>query len=134
MRSHRKIQNNKTERYIEIDEAIRYMHEKMDEPLPIDKLAKHVSYSPYHFVRIFKHQVGISPHYYVGYVNSPAFRLLFSQCGARNVLFARNLRSLGYARNRLSDPARYAAISFSGTDYCSALCRCSSSICYTSNA
>jgi AraC family transcriptional regulator len=49
----------------EIDEIITYIHQHLDEPLSLSRLAGHVAYSPYHFSRVFKEQMGLSPLYYV---------------------------------------------------------------------
>jgi len=49
----------------EIDEVIAYIHQHIHEPLSLSRLASHVAYSPYHFTRIFKERIGLSPQYYV---------------------------------------------------------------------
>ncbi|MBB3110220.1 AraC-like DNA-binding protein [Paenibacillus phyllosphaerae] len=54
-----------TNRYEEIDEVIAYIHRHLDEPLPLQQLANHVAYSPFHFTRIFKERMGLTPHYYI---------------------------------------------------------------------
>ncbi len=54
-----------TDRYAEIDEVITYIHQYIDEPLPLSRLAKYAGYSPFHFTRIFKERIGLSPLYYV---------------------------------------------------------------------
>ncbi|RXZ77809.1 AraC family transcriptional regulator [Paenibacillaceae bacterium] len=54
-----------SERYTEVDEIIAYIHRHIYEPLPLARLASHVAYSPYHFTRIFKERMGLSPLYYV---------------------------------------------------------------------
>src|SRR5699024_1284044 len=51
--------------YPEIEEVILYIQKNMYEPLSLTELANHVSYSPYHFTRIFKERTGLSPLYYV---------------------------------------------------------------------
>ena len=51
--------------YPEIEEAILYIQRHIYEPLSLRQLANHVSYSPYHFTRIFKARTGLSPLYYV---------------------------------------------------------------------
>lgn len=51
--------------YPEIEEAILYIQRNICEPLSLSQLANHVSYSPYHFTRIFKARTGLSPLYYV---------------------------------------------------------------------
>lgn len=53
------------ESYPELEEVILYIQRNIDDPLTLAKLAKHVSYSPYHFSRIFKAKTGLSPLYYV---------------------------------------------------------------------
>ncbi|MEC5425094.1 AraC family transcriptional regulator [Virgibacillus sp. C22-A2] len=54
-----------TNRYSEIEEVITYIHQHIDEPLSLSRLAQYVAYSPYHFARIFKERVGLPPHYYI---------------------------------------------------------------------
>lgn len=49
----------------EIDEVIAYIHQNIHDPISLTQLANHIAYSPYHFSRIFKKQMGISPLYYV---------------------------------------------------------------------
>src|SRR5699024_8450015 len=51
--------------YPEIEEAILYIQRNICEPLSLTQLTNHVSYSPYHFTRIFKARTGLSPLYYV---------------------------------------------------------------------
>lgn len=52
-------------KYPEIEEVISYIQNNIHEPLSLSELAKYVSYSPYHFIRIFKEETGLSPLYYV---------------------------------------------------------------------
>ncbi|MCR8630063.1 helix-turn-helix transcriptional regulator [Paenibacillus radicis (ex Xue et al. 2023)] len=54
-----------TDRYSEIDGVIEYIHQRIYEPLLLARLAKYAGYSPYHFTRIFKERIGLSPLYYV---------------------------------------------------------------------
>lgn len=54
-----------TDRYSEIDGVIEYIHQNIYDPLPLSQLAKYAGYSPYHFTRIFKERIGLSPLYYV---------------------------------------------------------------------
>lgn len=53
------------EKIPEINEAIAYIHRNIEEPISLSILAKHVGYSPYHFIRLFKTQTGLSPYYYI---------------------------------------------------------------------
>ena len=41
------------------------MQENIHNPISLAEIANHVAYSPYHFSRMFKKQIGISPLYYV---------------------------------------------------------------------
>jgi AraC family transcriptional regulator len=54
-----------TDQYSEIDEVITYIHQHIYEPIPLFELARYAGYSPYHFTRIFKERIGLSPQYYV---------------------------------------------------------------------
>ncbi|WP_054707600.1 AraC family transcriptional regulator [Bacillus sp. JCM 19041] len=49
----------------EIDQALNYIQDHLHDPLTLHRLAKEVSYSPYHFSRIFKERTGLPPLYYV---------------------------------------------------------------------
>jgi AraC family transcriptional regulator len=53
------------DQYSEIDEVITYIHQNINEPLLLSRLAGYAGYSPYHFTRIFKERIGLSPLYYV---------------------------------------------------------------------
>lgn len=53
------------EKIPEINEAITYIHRHIEEPISLSVLSKHVGYSPYHFIRLFKAQTGLSPYYYI---------------------------------------------------------------------
>jgi AraC family transcriptional regulator len=54
-----------TDQYSEIDEVIAYIHQNIYDPLSLFQLARYAGYSPYHFTRIFKERIGLSPQYYV---------------------------------------------------------------------
>ncbi|MCR6098003.1 helix-turn-helix transcriptional regulator [Salipaludibacillus agaradhaerens] len=56
---------SKVNHYSEIEDAILYMKQHLDDPLSLSHLARHISYSPYHFSRLFKQKTGLSPIYYV---------------------------------------------------------------------
>lgn len=49
----------------EMDQIIAYIQQHIDDELPLGKLAGQAAYSPYHFTRLFKDKMGISPLYYV---------------------------------------------------------------------
>jgi len=52
-------------RNIEINEAINYIQTHLYDHITLDKLASYVSYSPYHFSRVFKEETGLPPLYFV---------------------------------------------------------------------
>ncbi|QGH35522.1 helix-turn-helix domain-containing protein [Gracilibacillus salitolerans] len=49
----------------EIEAAIKYIKSNLHEEITLQQVANHVAYSPYHFSRIFKDQIGLPPHYYL---------------------------------------------------------------------
>ncbi|MFS0749238.1 AraC family transcriptional regulator [Oceanobacillus sp. 1P07AA] len=51
-----------------IQHTILYIHQHLDEDLTLSKLAQYAAYSPYHFSRVFKKHVGVSPQYYISSV------------------------------------------------------------------
>ncbi|GIP41112.1 AraC family transcriptional regulator [Paenibacillus sp. J31TS4] len=54
-----------TDKYAEIDAVVSYIHDHLYDPLPLARLAEYAAYSPYHFTRIFKERIGLSPQYYI---------------------------------------------------------------------
>ncbi len=54
-----------SERYTEIDEVVAYIHRHLHDPLSLARLANEAGYSPFHFTRIFKERIGLSPQYYI---------------------------------------------------------------------
>jgi AraC-like DNA-binding protein len=67
--------------YPEIDEVIKYIHQHIDEPLSLEKLASYAAYSPYHFTRIFKERVGVPPHYYISSIRLQKAKTLLLTTG-----------------------------------------------------
>jgi AraC-like DNA-binding protein len=47
-----------------VESAIHYMHHHIYEPLSLSDIADVSAYSPFHFSRVFKQQLGVSPLYY----------------------------------------------------------------------
>jgi AraC family transcriptional regulator len=48
-----------------IEETVRRIDEDVDRPLPLNLLAREAAMSPFHFLREFRDQVGVTPHQYV---------------------------------------------------------------------
>lgn len=94
-----------TDRYPEIDEAVAYIHRHIDEPLSLGQLAAYVSYSPYHFVRIFKEKVGLSPVYYISALRLQRAKelLLRTNLSVRDVGLEIGQQSLGTFTTRFTE-------------------------------
>ncbi|MEO3434248.1 AraC family transcriptional regulator [Inquilinus sp. CAU 1745] len=48
-----------------IEELVRWMDEEVERPLPLHALAQIAGLSPYHLLREFKREIGITPHQYL---------------------------------------------------------------------
>ncbi len=56
--------------YNKISEAIAFIENNFKKQPSLDKIAEHIHISPYHFQRLFKEWVGISPKKYLKYISS----------------------------------------------------------------
>ncbi|WP_028552780.1 helix-turn-helix transcriptional regulator [Paenibacillus sp. UNC451MF] len=94
-----------TERYIEIDEVVSYIHKNLYEPLPLSHLAAYAGYSPYHFTRIFKEKVGLSPLYYASSLRLQKAKdlLLHSNMCVRDIGLEIGQQSLGTFTTRFTE-------------------------------
>lgn len=93
------------DKYTEIDEVIAYIHKHIDEPLPLSRLARYVSYSPYHFTRIFKERIGLSPLYYVSSLRLQKAKdlLLRTNLNIRDIGLEIGQQSLGTFTTRFTE-------------------------------
>ncbi|MFD2043738.1 AraC family transcriptional regulator [Ornithinibacillus salinisoli] len=91
-------------RYPEIDEVIAYIHEHLDEALPLSHLAHQAAYSPYHFSRIFKEKTGLSPHQYVSSLKLQRAKslLLHTNLTVRDISMEIDQQSLGTFTTRFT--------------------------------
>lgn len=64
------MRDNKIYQYNKIAEAITYIDNNFKEQPSLDIIAKHVNLSAFHFQRLFKDWVGISPKQYLKYISS----------------------------------------------------------------
>ncbi|MBO0992731.1 AraC family transcriptional regulator [Bacillus sp. SD088] len=89
----------------EIDETIAYIHQHMDEPLSLSRLADHAAYSPYHFSRIFKEKMGLTPHYYVASLRIQRAKdlLLHTDLTVRDIGMEIGQQSLGTFTTRFTE-------------------------------
>ncbi|WP_257350929.1 helix-turn-helix domain-containing protein [Pseudalkalibacillus decolorationis] len=92
-------------RYSEIDEVIEYIHQHIYDPLPLSRLASHVAYSPYHFARIFKERIGLSPLYYVSSLRLQKAKdlLLRTNMSIRDIGLEIGQQSLGTFTTRFTE-------------------------------
>ncbi|MBB6675108.1 helix-turn-helix domain-containing protein [Cohnella nanjingensis] len=93
------------ERYSEVDEVIAFIRDHIDEPLPLSRLARYVAYSPYHFTRIFKERIGLSPLYYVSSMRLQKAKdlLLRTNLSVRDVGLEIGQQSLGTFTTRFTE-------------------------------
>jgi len=61
---------DKSDYYEKVAEALSYIENNFMEQPTLDAIAKHIHLSPFHFQRIFKEWVGISPKKYLQYTSS----------------------------------------------------------------
>ncbi|MBB3699579.1 methylated-DNA--[protein]-cysteine S-methyltransferase [Flammeovirga yaeyamensis] len=62
--------DNKTYQYYKIAEAIAFIDDNHKGQPSLDAIAEHVNLSPFHFQRLFKEWVGISPKKYLKFISS----------------------------------------------------------------
>ncbi|WP_208919339.1 helix-turn-helix transcriptional regulator [Paenibacillus uliginis] len=91
--------------HLEIDEVIKFIHKHIFDPLSLSRLAKHVAYSPYHFSRIFKERMGLSPLYYVSSLRLQKAKdlLLQSDLSVRDIALEIGQQSLGTFTTRFTE-------------------------------
>ncbi|WP_196892052.1 bifunctional helix-turn-helix domain-containing protein/methylated-DNA--[protein]-cysteine S-methyltransferase [Aureivirga marina] len=64
------MQDSKIYQYNKVAEAISYIDDNFKEQPSLDDIAKHVNLSSFHFQRLFKDWVGISPKQYLKFISS----------------------------------------------------------------
>jgi AraC family transcriptional regulator len=90
--------------YSEVDQVIAYIHRHLLDPMPLDRLAKHISYSPSHFTRLFKERTGLSPLYYVSSLRLEKAKdlLLHTRLSVRDIGLEVGQQSLGTFTTRFT--------------------------------
>jgi len=93
------------DKYPEIDEVIAYIHQHIYEDLPLSRLARYAAYSPYHFSRVFKEKMGISPLYYVSSLRLEKAKelLLSTSLSIRDIGLEIGQQSLGTFTTRFTE-------------------------------
>lgn len=91
--------------FAEIEAAIAYIHSNLYDPLPLERLAGYVGYSPYHFARLFKERTGLPPLYYVSSVRLERAKhlLLHTDWGVRDIGLEIGQQSLGTFTTRFTE-------------------------------
>lgn len=119
-----------TDQYAEIDGAISFIHRHLDEPLSLPHLARHVAYSPYHFVRLFKERMGLTPMHYVAALRLQRAKelLLHTNLSIRDIGLEIGQQSLGTFTTRFTQrvgmtPALFRHAPLEANDHLRALQR-----------
>ena len=61
----RSLRSTSIEKHTPLDETMRYIAANLDKPLTLDELAERSGFSKYHFARLFKLHVHLSPYQYI---------------------------------------------------------------------
>ncbi len=103
-----------TNRQAEIHHLIEYIQMNLHEPLTVDHLARYISYSPFHFTRIFKQTLGLTPQHYVSSLRLQRAKdlLLTTRYSVRDIALEVGQQSLGTFTTRFAQrigvtPAEY---------------------------
>jgi AraC family transcriptional regulator of adaptative response/methylated-DNA-[protein]-cysteine methyltransferase len=72
--------------YMLVEKAIKYLEERFQDQPSLEEVAKHVNLSPYHFQRLFRHWVGISPKRFLQFLTIEYAKKLLDE--SRSVLDA----------------------------------------------
>ena len=103
----------------EVDEALAYIQQNLYEPLSLSRLAGYVAYSPYHFNRIFKERVGLSPLYYVSSLRLQKAKelLLRTDWSVRDIGLEIGQQSLGTFTTRFTEKVGVSPTVFRNSAY-----------------
>lgn len=101
-------------KYPEIDAILTYIHHHLYEPLELSRLAAYAGYSPYHFTRLFKAQMGLSPLYYVSSLRLQRAKelLLNTNLNIRDIGLEIGQQSLGTFTTRFTERVGVTPASF----------------------
>ncbi|GIQ68121.1 AraC family transcriptional regulator [Xylanibacillus composti] len=89
----------------EIDHVLAYIQQHLYDPLTLNDLAKQAAYSPYHFTRLFKKRIGVSPQYYVSVLRLQRAKelLLHTGLSVRDISLEVGQQSLGTFTTRFTE-------------------------------
>jgi AraC family transcriptional regulator len=99
------------------ERVIDYIDHHIDEPLTLSDLAVIAAYSPFHFSRIFKHQTGVSPLYYMSALRIQRAKelLLNTDLTVRDICLDVGQQSLSSFTTAFSEKVGIAPSSFRAT-------------------
>ncbi|MGP4041009.1 helix-turn-helix transcriptional regulator [Gracilibacillus sp. D59] len=88
----------------EIEAAIKYIKSNLHEEITLQQVAEHVAYSPYHFSRKFKDQIGLPPHYYLSALRLQKAKelLIYTNLTIRDIGMEIGQQSLGTFTTRFT--------------------------------
>jgi len=89
----------------EIAPVVEYIHEKLDDSLTLEKLARHAGYSPYHFAHLFKAHMGLPPLYFIAALRLQRAKhlLLHTDFTIRDIALEVGQQSLGTFTTRFRE-------------------------------
>ncbi|MFD0587492.1 helix-turn-helix transcriptional regulator [Paenibacillus sp. GCM10027627] len=95
----------KTTASCDLDHILTYIHQHLYEPLTLAGLAAKAAYSPYHFTRLFKLRMGISPLYYISALRLQKAKdlLLRTNYSVRDIGMEIGQQSLGTFTTRFTE-------------------------------
>ena len=89
-----------SDKYPELIEVMKYIRQNLHEPLTIEQLSRYAAYSPFHFIRIFKEQTGLTPQYYIASLRLQKAKelLMTTDLPVRDIAMELGYQSLGTSR------------------------------------
>jgi len=84
-------------KYPELIEVMRYIRDNLHEPLTVGELSRYAAYSPYHFIRIFKEQTGLTPQAWIASLRLQRAKelLMSTDLPVRDIALELGYQSLG---------------------------------------
>lgn len=95
-------------------DAVSYINKHFFESISLDSLSEQAALSPYHFTRIFKKQLGMTPHQYIvaTRINAAKFLLKTTQLSVKEICFRTGFNSessfcIAFKKHELLTPSQY---------------------------
>ncbi|WP_306421106.1 helix-turn-helix domain-containing protein [Halalkalibacter sp. APA_J-10(15)] len=98
----------------EMNAILSYIEDHLYEPVTLAQLANHISYSRYHFARMFKKETGLSPLYYVASLRLQKAKdlLLQTNLSVRDIGMEIGQQSLGTFTTRFTERVGVTPVQF----------------------